>query len=75
MEMIAEGLTNRAIGQRLHLAEKTIRNYVSTVLDKLEVARRAEAAASTGPNSGPVQTSRATENHHRAGPDRIGAAA
>jgi DNA-binding NarL/FixJ family response regulator len=43
--MIAEGLTNRAIGQRLHLAEKTIKNYVSTVLDKLEVARRAEAAA------------------------------
>jgi DNA-binding NarL/FixJ family response regulator len=45
VEMIAEGLTNRAIGDRLHLAEKTIKNYVSTVLDKLEVARRAEAAA------------------------------
>ena len=44
VEMIAEGLTNRAIGERLQLAEKTIKNYVSTVLDKLEVARRAEAA-------------------------------
>jgi two-component system, NarL family, response regulator DevR len=45
VEMIAEGLTNRAIGERLHLAEKTVKNYVSTVLSKLEVARRAEAAA------------------------------
>lgn len=44
VEFIAEGLTNRAIGERLHLAEKTVKNYVSTVLDKLEVARRAEAA-------------------------------
>lgn len=44
VEMIAEGMTNRAIGERLHLAEKTIKNYVSTVLEKLEVARRAEAA-------------------------------
>jgi DNA-binding NarL/FixJ family response regulator len=45
VEMIAQGLTNRSIGERLHLAEKTVKNYVSTILDKLEVARRAEAAA------------------------------
>lgn len=44
VELIASGLTNRQIGDRLHLAEKTIKNYVSTVLTKLEVARRAEAA-------------------------------
>ena len=44
VEMIAEGMTNRAIGERLGLAEKTVKNYVSTVLDKLEVSRRAEAA-------------------------------
>lgn len=45
LEMITEGLTNRAIAERIHLAEKTVKNYVSMVLDKLEVARRAEAAA------------------------------
>lgn len=41
---IAHGLTNREIGAQLHLAEKTIKNYVSTILAKLEVSRRAEAA-------------------------------
>ena len=45
LEMIAEGLTNRAIGERIHLAEKTVKNYVSTILTKLQVSRRAEAAA------------------------------
>ena len=43
--MIGDGLTNREIGAQLHLAEKTIKNYVSSILAKLEVARRAEAAA------------------------------
>ena len=42
---IAEGNTNRQIGDELHLAEKTVKNYVSSILSKLEVARRAEAAA------------------------------
>ncbi|HWH32285.1 MAG TPA: response regulator transcription factor [Egibacteraceae bacterium] len=45
LEMIAEGLTNRQIGERIHLAEKTIKNYVSTILSKLQMTRRAEAAA------------------------------
>jgi len=45
LDMIAEGLTNRQIGERIHLAEKTVKNYVSTILGKLQVARRAEAAA------------------------------
>jgi two-component system, NarL family, response regulator DevR len=45
LTMIAEGLTNREIGLRLKLAEKTVKNYVSTILSKLEVSRRAEAAA------------------------------
>ena len=45
LEMIAEGLTNREIGERVHLAEKTVKNYVSTILTKLQVHRRAEAAA------------------------------
>jgi two-component system, NarL family, response regulator DevR len=42
---VADGKTNREIGEDLHLAEKTVKNYVSSILSKLEVARRAEAAA------------------------------
>jgi two-component system, NarL family, response regulator DevR len=45
LDMIAEGLTNKQIGERVHLAEKTVKNYVSTILTKLQVSRRAEAAA------------------------------
>jgi two-component system, NarL family, response regulator DevR len=45
LDLIAEGLTNREIGDRIHLAEKTVKNYVSTILTKLQVSRRAEAAA------------------------------
>ena len=45
LAMVAEGHTNREIGDRLKLAEKTVKNYVSTILSKLEVGRRAEAAA------------------------------
>jgi two-component system, NarL family, response regulator DevR len=44
LELIAEGLTNRQIGERLHLAEKTVKNYVTAVLAKLGVNRRTEAA-------------------------------
>ena len=43
--LIAQGRTNRQIGETLHLAEKTIKNYVSAILAKLDVSRRAEAAA------------------------------
>ncbi|MDT0267032.1 response regulator transcription factor [Streptomyces sp. DSM 44915] len=45
LELIGDGLTNRAIGQELHLAEKTIKNYVSTLLAKLNMERRSQAAA------------------------------
>jgi DNA-binding NarL/FixJ family response regulator len=45
LQLIAEGATNRQIGARLHLAEKTVRNYVSGLLAKLGVQRRSEAAA------------------------------
>ncbi|MCB1040647.1 MAG: response regulator transcription factor [Acidimicrobiales bacterium] len=44
LDLLAEGLTNRQIGERLHLAEKTIKNYVSNVLMKLGMQRRTEAA-------------------------------
>ncbi|SER51857.1 DNA-binding response regulator, NarL/FixJ family, contains REC and HTH domains [Streptomyces qinglanensis] len=43
--LIGEGLTNRAIGERLHLAEKTVKNYVSGLLGKLGMERRSQAAA------------------------------
>jgi DNA-binding NarL/FixJ family response regulator len=42
---LAEGHTNREIGETLFLAEKTVKNYVSRILDKLGLSRRAEAAA------------------------------
>jgi len=45
LELIAEGLTNRQIAERMFLAEKTVKNYVSNVLAKLDMSRRSEAAA------------------------------
>lgn len=45
LTLVADGKTNKEIGEKLHLAEKTVKNYVSSILSKLEVARRAEAAA------------------------------
>ncbi|MET9340520.1 MULTISPECIES: response regulator transcription factor [unclassified Nonomuraea] len=45
LELIGEGLTNRQIGQRLHLAEKTVKNYVSNLLGKLNLQRRTQVAA------------------------------
>jgi len=45
LTLIAEGLTNRQIGEELFLAEKTVKNYVSNLLSKLGMSRRTEAAA------------------------------
>jgi two-component system, NarL family, response regulator DevR len=42
--LLAEGLTNRQIAERLYLAEKTIKNYVTSVLSKMGLTRRTEAA-------------------------------
>ena len=42
--LLADGLTNRQIAERLYLAEKTIKNYVTSVLAKMGMARRTEAA-------------------------------
>ena len=44
LDLIAEGLTNRQIAERMFLAEKTVKNYVSNVLAKLGMERRTEAA-------------------------------
>jgi two-component system, NarL family, response regulator DevR len=43
--LVAEGMTNRQIGEQVHLAEKTVKNYVSNILMKLDLSRRAEVAA------------------------------
>jgi len=45
LALIGEGLTNRQIGERMFLAEKTVKNYVSNVLAKLGMERRTQAAA------------------------------
>ncbi len=44
LSLVAEGLTNREIGEQLHLAEKTIKHYMTNVLQKLHVRSRVEAA-------------------------------
>ena len=44
LELLGEGLTNREIGQRMFLAEKTVKNYVSRLLTKLGLAGRTQAA-------------------------------
>ena len=45
LDLIGEGLTNRQIGEQMHLAEKTVKNYVSSLLAKLGMERRTQAAA------------------------------
>ncbi|WP_042416038.1 response regulator [Streptacidiphilus anmyonensis] len=45
LDLIGEGMTNRQIGAELHLAEKTVKNYVSSLLAKLGMERRTQAAA------------------------------
>lgn len=45
LDYVAEGMTNRQIGEAMFLAEKTVKNYVSNMLSKLGMARRTEAAA------------------------------
>lgn len=53
---LADGLTNKEIGDRLGLTEKTVKNYLSTVFSKLNISRRAQAAtlfAKAGRTDGP----------------------
>ncbi len=45
LDMVAEGRTNREIAEAIHLSDKTVKNYVSSILQKLEVQRRSEAAS------------------------------
>jgi DNA-binding NarL/FixJ family response regulator len=57
LELVGEGLTNRQIGKRLYLSEKTVKNNVSRLLAKLGVERRIQAAVlatqGTHPDPGP----------------------
>lgn len=53
LALIAEGLTNRQIGERMYLAEKTVKNYVSSLLAKLGLERRTQAAVLAAKLLGP----------------------
>ncbi len=55
LDLIAEGYTNRHIADTIFLAEKTVKNYVSSLLSKLGMERRSEAAA---------YAARLDERHH-----------
>ncbi len=44
LALIAEGCTNKEVAAQLNLSEKTVKNYLSTVFEKLHVSRRSEAA-------------------------------
>ena len=44
LKLVVQGLTNRGIGDRLHLSEKTIKHYITNILEKLHVRSRMEAA-------------------------------
>ena len=55
--LLAEGLTNRQIAERLYLAEKTIKNYVTSVLSKMGLTRRTEAAVYAARHLRPDQPS------------------
>jgi DNA-binding NarL/FixJ family response regulator len=55
---IAEGLTNRQIGEQMYLAEKTVKNYVSSILAKLGLERRTQAAVLASKLLGPSEDPR-----------------
>ena len=56
LDLLADGMTNRQIANEMHLAEKTIKNYVSNLLAKMGMSRRTEAA---------VYAARLAERQHR----------
>ncbi len=57
LDLIAEGKTNKEIAQEIFLSDKTVKNYVSSILGKLNLRRRSEAAAFIARHRPPSQTS------------------
>lgn len=55
LALVAEGLTNKEVGERLTLSENTVKNYLVSVFEKLKVKRRAQAAAIFVQNGKPTQ--------------------
>ncbi len=67
LDLIGAGLTNRQIGERMFLAEKTVKNYVSSLMSKLGVERRVQAAVLVSelrgePGHGPSTGTRGTRH-------------
>lgn len=58
LDLVGEGLTNRQVAERMSLAEKTVKNYVSNILGKLGLSRRTQAAAYVARRRPPVVESR-----------------
>jgi two-component system, NarL family, response regulator DevR len=56
LALIAEGKTNKEVGNELGLSEKTVKNYLSNIFEKLHVSRRAQAAAIYAQRPSPGQT-------------------
>jgi two-component system response regulator DevR len=61
---IAEGLTNRQIGEQMFLAEKTVKNYVSSILAKLGLERRTQAAVLASRLLDPARDPRRGDHRH-----------
>jgi two-component system response regulator DevR len=61
---IAEGLTNRQIGEQMFLAEKTVKNYVSSILAKLGLERRTQAAVLASKLLDPAHDPRRGDHGH-----------
>ena len=56
LDLIAEGKTNKEIAQEVYLSDKTVKNYVSSILSKLNLHRRSEAAAFIARRNPPAQS-------------------
>lgn len=66
LNLIGQGLTNREIGAQLHLAEKTVKHYVTVILEKLQVRNRTEAALVAVRRDAPGFQCAGERPHHRA---------
>jgi DNA-binding NarL/FixJ family response regulator len=56
LALVAEGMTNKEIAAEVFLSDKTVKNYVSSILAKLNLERRAQAAAYVAKLKGPGQS-------------------